>query len=253
MLALLSPLAWLVGSAMAHGRRARCAGTGVDELASVFRTSAFAFGSLAVVAVGLGLAVPRWWLVPAGAGHHDGRGRAADGRAVVAAPRAPPAVGRAAGPRRGSGRGGKFPCPLLRGGTGMLRPGRRSGRRHARRRRGGPPAGGHGPRADGFARPPAHGAARPGRPRGGARCAVVVAAPRRPQQPPRAPPWGPAAARGRRADRAAGMASGGQAHAGRLAGRHRARARVAGAADGDGVGAPRVVGSGAVPPDARRA
>ncbi len=66
VLALVSPLAWLVGSAMAHGRRARCAGTGVDELASVFRTSAFAFGSLAVVAVGLGLAVPRWWLVPTG-------------------------------------------------------------------------------------------------------------------------------------------------------------------------------------------
>jgi exopolysaccharide biosynthesis polyprenyl glycosylphosphotransferase len=57
-------LAWLVGSALSRAHRERCVGTAVDELASVFRTSTLGMGTLAVVAVALGLAVPRWGVVP---------------------------------------------------------------------------------------------------------------------------------------------------------------------------------------------
>jgi exopolysaccharide biosynthesis polyprenyl glycosylphosphotransferase len=59
------PLAWLAASALGHAHSARCAGTAVDEMASVFRTSALAVAASAVVAVGLGISVPRWWFAPA--------------------------------------------------------------------------------------------------------------------------------------------------------------------------------------------
>ena len=66
ILTVAAPAAWLAAAALTRAHRVRCAGTAVDELASVFRTGALAVAGLAVVAVGLGMQVPRWWFASAG-------------------------------------------------------------------------------------------------------------------------------------------------------------------------------------------
>jgi exopolysaccharide biosynthesis polyprenyl glycosylphosphotransferase len=65
LLVAATPVAWLGAAALTQAHSARCRGTAVDEMASVFRTSALAVAGSAVVAVGLGINVPRWWFVPA--------------------------------------------------------------------------------------------------------------------------------------------------------------------------------------------
>ncbi len=66
VLTTAAPVAWLAAATLTRAHRVRGAGTAVDELASVFRTGALAVAGLAVVAVGLGMQVPRWWFASAG-------------------------------------------------------------------------------------------------------------------------------------------------------------------------------------------
>jgi FlaA1/EpsC-like NDP-sugar epimerase len=65
-LSIGAPFVWLGTSVACHAHRARCAGTAVDELASLFRAGALTMAGLALLGIALGARVPRTWLVGVG-------------------------------------------------------------------------------------------------------------------------------------------------------------------------------------------